>query len=95
MSISSPLSSRSRESSILVLGCGCYRIGSSVEVDWCACRVYDATKPEPQAIVMNCNSEMVTTDADESDCLYFEGLSHENVLEMWTWKAPAESSLRR
>jgi carbamoylphosphate synthase large subunit/anthranilate/para-aminobenzoate synthase component II len=71
------------DSRILVLGCGAYRIGSSVEFDWCSVSCIKTLRSlGHQAIVINCNPETVSTDFDESDRLYFEELSHETVLDI-------------
>merc|ERR1719238_1490643 len=68
---------------IIVLGCGPYRIGSSVEFDWCSVSCIKALRSlGHSAIVINCNPETVSTDFDESDRLYFEELSHETVVEI-------------
>jgi len=71
------------DSRIIVLGCGAYRIGSSVEFDWCSVSCIKTLRGlGHQAIVINCNPETVSTDFDESDRLYFEELSHETVLDI-------------
>lgn len=71
------------ESRIIVLGCGPYRIGSSVEFDWCCVSCIRTLRSlGHKAIVINCNPETVSTDFDESDRLYFEELSHEVVLDI-------------
>merc|ERR1719433_500626 len=77
-------------SSILVLGCGPYRIGSSVEFDWCSVSCIKTLRSLGQrAIVINCNPETVSTDFDESDRLYFEELSQERVLDVIELEQPA------
>jgi carbamoyl-phosphate synthase/aspartate carbamoyltransferase len=69
---------------IMVLGCGPYCIGSSVEFDWCAVScVRQLRKSGFKAIVVNYNPETVSTDYDESDRLYFEELSAERVLDIY------------
>ena len=69
---------------IMVLGCGPYCIGSSVEFDWCAVScVRTLRKWGRKAIVVNYNPETVSTDYDESDRLYFEELSFERVLDIY------------
>jgi carbamoyl-phosphate synthase small subunit len=74
---------QSGSSRVIVLGCGPYRIGSSVEFDWCSvCCIKSLRSHGHQAIVINCNPETVSTDFDVSDRLYFEELSHETVLEI-------------
>jgi carbamoyl-phosphate synthase small subunit len=69
---------------VIVLGCGPYCIGSSVEFDWssvsCVRALRDAGK---KAIVVNYNPETVSTDYDESDRLYFEELSLERVMDIY------------
>ncbi|GMI07648.1 hypothetical protein TrVE_jg13123 [Triparma verrucosa] len=68
----------------IVLGCGAYCIGSSVEFDWCAVSaVRQLRKDGYKAIVINYNPETVSTDYDESDRLYFEELSLERVLDIY------------
>merc|ERR1719238_684902 len=75
---------------IIVLGCGPYRIGSSVEFDWCSVSCIKTLRAlGHQAIVINCNPETVSTDFDESDRLYFEELSHETVLDIAQLENPA------
>jgi carbamoyl-phosphate synthase/aspartate carbamoyltransferase len=74
---------------IVVLGCGPYCIGSSVEFDWCAVSavrtIRELGKP---AIVVNCNPETVSTDYDESDRLYFEELTLERTLDIYDRELP-------
>merc|ERR1719327_2641874 len=78
-----------RESRVIVLGCGPYRIGSSVEFDWCSVScVRTLRSPGHKAIVVNCNPETVSTDYDESDRLYFEELSSERVLDIAELESP-------
>ncbi len=65
---------------IVVLGGGPYRIGSSVEFDWCCVTsVMTLNKLEYRTIMINCNPETVSTDYDICDKLYFEELSFERV----------------
>ena len=69
--------------SIIVLGSGAYRIGSSVEFDWCS--VYclkELQKNGLRGIMINCNPETVSTDYDMCDQLYFEELTLERVLDI-------------
>merc|ERR1740117_1418317 len=69
---------------VMVLGCGAYRIGSSVEFDWCAVScVRTLAENRIKTIVVNFNPETVSTDYDESDRLYFEELSLERVLDIY------------
>ena len=73
----------------IVLGCGAYRIGSSVEFDWCAVSCVDTLRAEgKKAIVINYNPETVSTDFDKSDRLYFEELSLERVLDICDYESP-------
>jgi carbamoylphosphate synthase large subunit len=69
---------------IMVLGCGPYCIGSSVEFDWCAVNcVRELREQGFKAISINYNPETVSTDYDESDKLYFEELSFERVVDIY------------
>jgi len=78
-----------RASAVLVLGCGCYRIGSSVEFDWCSVSCIRTLRSlGHEAVVINCNPETVSTDFDASDRLYFEELSHEVVLDIAELEQP-------
>lgn len=68
----------------LVLGSGVYRIGSSVEFDWCAVSTARALRENgKKTIMINYNPETVSTDFDEVDRLYFEELSFERVLDIY------------
>merc|ERR1719486_682136 len=68
---------------VVVLGCGRYRIGSSVEFDSCCVSCIKTLRAlGKRAIIINCNPETVSTDFDESDRLYFDELSHETVLDI-------------
>lgn len=68
----------------LVLGSGVYRIGSSVEFDWCAVNTARALRENgKKTIMINYNPETVSTDFDEVDRLYFEELSFERVLDIY------------
>ena len=61
---------------VIVLGSGVYRIGSSVEFDWCAVRAIRTLRDQGLPTVMvNYNPETVSTDYDEADRLYFENIS--------------------
>lgn len=69
---------------VMVLGCGAYCIGSSVEFDWCGVSaVRQVRAVGEKAIVVNYNPETVSTDFDESDKLYFEELTLERVLDIY------------
>jgi len=79
-----------KPSRIIVLGCGAYRIGSSVEFDWCSVSCVKTLRSlGHEAIVINCNPETVSTDFDESDRLYFEELSQETVLDIAELEQPS------
>jgi len=76
-------------SCVMVLGSGAYRIGSSVEFDWCCVNtVQSLRKLGFKTILMNCNPETVSTDFDECDRLYFEELTFETVLEIYEREMP-------
>ena len=71
------------EKSVVVLGSGAYRIGSSVEFDWCSVNaVNTARKLGYKSIMINYNPETVSTDYDMCDRLYFDELSFERVLDI-------------
>lgn len=69
---------------IMVLGSGVYRIGSSVEFDWCSVRAIRTLRQQGYKTVMvNYNPETVSTDYDEADRLYFENINLETVLDVY------------
>ncbi|OQR98727.1 carbamoyl-phosphate synthase, ammonia [Thraustotheca clavata] len=69
---------------VMVLGSGAYRIGSSVEFDWCAVScIRTLRKLGRRAVMLNYNPETVSTDYDECDQLYFEELSKERILDVY------------
>ncbi|KAK4958684.1 Carbamoyl-phosphate synthase [Elasticomyces elasticus] len=69
---------------IMVLGSGVYRIGSSVEFDWCSVRAVRTLRDQGYKTVMvNYNPETVSTDYDEADRLYFENITLETVLDIY------------
>lgn len=71
------------QKSVIVLGSGAYRIGSSVEFDWCSVNaVQTARKLGYTSIMINYNPETVSTDYDMCDRLYFDELSMERVLDV-------------
>ena len=77
------------EKSIAVLGSGVYRIGSSVEFDWCGVNaVQTAAQEGYKTLIINYNPETVSTDYDVSDRLYFEELSYERVLDILEFEQP-------
>src|SRR5574344_1766098 len=74
---------KSKKESVVVLGSGAYRIGSSVEFDWCSVNaVQTARKLGYQSVMINYNPETVSTDYDMCDRLYFDELSVERVLDV-------------
>ena len=82
--------SEKKERGVMVLGCGAYCIGSSVEFDWCAVSaVRQLRKDGFKSIVVNYNPETVSTDYDESDRLYFEEMSLERVLDIYEMEGAA------
>lgn len=79
----------SNKKKVIVLGSGCYRIGSSVEFDWCA---VNAAKAAQQlgydAILVNCNPETVSTDYNMGERLVFDECSLETILELYDFEKP-------
>jgi len=68
---------------VIVVGSGAYRIGSSVEFDWCCVNsVITLRNSKYKTIMINCNPETVSTDYDICDKLYFEELSFERILDI-------------
>ncbi len=79
----------SNEKSVVVLGSGAYRIGSSVEFDWCSVNaIQTARKLGYKSIMINYNPETVSTDYDMCDRLYFDELSFERVLDVIDLEMP-------
>ena len=77
------------EKSVVVLGSGAYRIGSSVEFDWCSVNaIQTARKLGYKSIMINYNPETVSTDYDMCDRLYFDELSFERVLDIIDLEQP-------
>ena len=77
------------EKSVVVLGSGAYRIGSSVEFDWCSVNAINtARKLGYKSIMINYNPETVSTDYDMCDRLYFDELSMERVLDVIDLEEP-------
>ncbi len=77
------------EKSVIVLGSGAYRIGSSVEFDWCSVNaIQTARKLGYKSIMINYNPETVSTDYDMCDRLYFDELSFERVLDVIDLESP-------
>jgi carbamoyl-phosphate synthase large subunit len=80
----------SDKSKVMVLGAGVFRIGSSVEFDWCGVNTIWALKKYgiQEAIMVNYNPETVSTDYDVSDKLYFEELTTERILDIYEKENP-------
>ncbi len=71
------------DKSVVVLGSGAYRIGSSVEFDWCSVNAVNTIKNENyRSIMINYNPETVSTDYDTCDRLYFDELTFERVMDI-------------
>ncbi len=74
---------------IMVLGSGPYRIGSSVEFDWCCVNAIEAAAELGyETIMLNCNPETVSTDYDTCDQLVFDEISLETVLDLYELERP-------
>lgn len=75
--------------SVIVLGSGAYRIGSSVEFDWCSVNaLYAINKEGYRSVMINYNPETVSTDYDICDRLYFDELSFERVMDIIELERP-------
>ncbi len=75
--------------SIIVLGSGAYRIGSSVEFDWCGVQALNTIRKEGyQSVMINYNPETVSTDYDICDRLYFDELTFERILDILDLENP-------
>ena len=76
--------------SVIVLGSGAYRIGSSVEFDWCSVNAIETIRKQGlRAVMINYNPETVSTDYDICDRLYFDELSFERVMDIIELETPA------
>ncbi|KAL2885111.1 Protein pyrABCN [Ceratocystis lukuohia] len=72
------------DNGVMVLGSGVYRIGSSVEFDWCSVRAIRTLRSlKYKTIMVNYNPETVSTDYDEADKLYFENINLETILDIY------------
>ncbi|CAN8102284.1 unnamed protein product [Discula destructiva] len=79
---------------VMVLGSGVYRIGSSVEFDWCSVRAIRTLRQEGfKTIMVNYNPETMSTDYDEADRLYFEVIDLETILDIYQLETPAQGVL--
>ncbi len=75
--------------SIIVLGSGAYRIGSSVEFDWCSVNALQTIRNNGwRGVMINYNPETVSTDYDMCDRLYFDELTFERVLDIYEYEDP-------
>ena len=75
--------------SIVVLGSGAYRIGSSVEFDWCGVQALNTIRKEGfRSVMINYNPETVSTDYDMCDRLYFDELTYERVMDIIDLETP-------
>ena len=75
--------------SIVVLGSGAYRIGSSVEFDWCGVQALNTIRKEGyRSVMINYNPETVSTDYDMCDRLYFDELTFERVMDILELETP-------
>ncbi len=75
--------------SVVVLGSGAYRIGSSVEFDWCGVNAINTIRKEGyRSVMINYNPETVSTDYDVSDRLYFDELTFERVMDILDLEQP-------
>lgn len=75
--------------SVIVLGSGAYRIGSSVEFDWCSVNAVETIKKENyRSVMINYNPETVSTDYDTCDRLYFDELTFERVMDVFDLENP-------
>ena len=87
--VKSDISFENDHRSIIVLGSGAYRIGSSVEFDWCGVQALNTIRKEGwRSVMINYNPETVSTDYDMCDRLYFDELSFERVLDVIDLESP-------
>ncbi len=74
---------------VMILGSGPNRIGQGIEFDYCCCHAVFSLKEEGyETIMVNCNPETVSTDYDTSDRLYFEPITHEDVMNIYENERP-------
>jgi len=80
---------QNKNKSVIVLGSGAYRIGSSVEFDWCSVNAIMALRKQGiESIMINYNPETVSTDYDICDKLYFDELTFERVMDIIEYESP-------
>jgi carbamoyl-phosphate synthase large subunit len=81
--------SRGERPSVVILGSGPNRIGQGIEFDYCCVHAAETVREQGRdAVMVNCNPETVSTDYDTSDRLYFEPLTHEDVLAVCELERP-------
>jgi carbamoylphosphate synthase large subunit len=81
--------SKNKKKKVLVIGSGAYRIGSSVEFDWCCVNTLKTLRKNGyETLFLNCNPETVSTDYEESDKLYFDEINLERVLDICKKEQP-------
>ncbi|MEM0331640.1 MAG: carbamoyl-phosphate synthase large subunit, partial [Archaeoglobaceae archaeon] len=74
---------------VMILGSGPNRIGQGIEFDYCCVHAVKSLKEDGyETIMVNCNPETVSTDYDTSDRLYFEPITHEDVMNIWENEQP-------
>ncbi|MBR4899271.1 MAG: carbamoyl-phosphate synthase (glutamine-hydrolyzing) large subunit [Prevotella sp.] len=87
--VASDIQFENDKKSIIVLGSGAYRIGSSVEFDWCGVQALNTIRREGwRSVMINYNPETVSTDYDMCDRLYFDELTFERVLDIIDMEQP-------
>ena len=87
--VKSDITSENDHRSIIVLGSGAYRIGSSVEFDWCGVQALNTIRKEGwRSVMINYNPETVSTDYDMCDRLYFDELTFERVMDIIEMEQP-------
>jgi carbamoyl-phosphate synthase large subunit len=80
---------KDKRGSVIVLGSGAYRIGSSVEFDWCSVNAVETIRQKGyRSVMINYNPETVSTDYDVCDALYFDELSYERVMDIVEMETP-------
>ena len=87
--VNSDIKDENDKRSIIVLGSGAYRIGSSVEFDWCGVQALNTIRKEGfRSVMINYNPETVSTDYDMCDRLYFDELTFERVMDIIDLETP-------
>ncbi|MBR6191644.1 MAG: carbamoyl-phosphate synthase (glutamine-hydrolyzing) large subunit [Prevotella sp.] len=87
--VASDINYENDKKSIVVLGSGAYRIGSSVEFDWCGVQALNTIRKQGyRSVMINYNPETVSTDYDMCDRLYFDELTFERVMDILDFETP-------